>query len=314
MGDRQTVDRVCTGIGFIDGLYLTKRLSEYFKVGIVAGSEPDYLTNNIDFDRKKTGVFVAYDNGYESDHRISLSGAISGSYYKGDINREFLYLRGNYSGPLITLYNSFEVDINRNWRKDKEGKNLKLSNIYSNLSIKPLEYLKLFISYDNRQRIYTFSSKETPDSLFDSSNHEGIKSGFNLKPYNNITVLGNAGVRLRDGMLSNNKYGSMAVTLNRFPYRSHSVALRFSYVSTMFTKGFRPSIAYRFLLSKKIRLSISGTSNIYDYGSRTTTNTYLDLGSNYYFGNYFLQGSWRQYLSAEYKSTQLYLEIGFRYN
>lgn len=307
---RQTVSEM-SGIGFVDGILLAKRISSAVTTGVVVGFEPDWVTTDISFDRKKAGLFVRYEQFDQTAIRYRFQGALVGSYYKSNASREFLSLNNSLSYNKLQLYNSMEVDMYRSWRKEITGKSFSLTNLYLTLRYQVINALSVYASYDRRENIWYYETLVSEDSLFDDVTNQGLKAGYTLKLTKTIRMNGYGGVRFRDGSVDDNKYGSVSLMISRFPKRSNSTALRFSYVKTEFTTGYRPSVMFRFPLTKAVRMTLTNTMYHYSGAGLSRTYYYIDLNGNYYSrSDYFISGSYRQYISEENKSGQLYFEIG----
>lgn len=307
---RQSIYQV-RGVGYIDGLYLSHRINEKVSIGTALGAEPDYLDQNIDFNRKKAALFVNYAVGDYDSQKISLSAALAGSYVGSEVNREFVNLTADYYRHNLSIYNAFEFDIFRSWRKEALGKSFSFANYYGRINYKLNNNVRFNFGYDNRHQIRYHDDVYLADSLFDNSSHQGLRLGTTLKLSQNITFNSTAGIRFRSDEIDDNKYINAGINVMRFPKRANSLSLRMAYVQTMFTNAYRPTISFRFPIYSKVYVTAAGSSNIYKTAGNTTTNTYFDLNSYYNLSRiYFLSGSIRQYFDSELKSTQLFFEMG----
>ena len=309
---RQAVYEV-RGIGFIDGLLIERNLTARTKIGVAGGFEPDRLTTDISFDRKKVGLYVGWENDPLSAHVFRFSGGVAGSYIDANINREFFAFSSTYRYTrLFSLNVSSEVDVNRNWRKERSGSSLALSNVYLNARYNPWESLSLYTSYDRRENYFDYTYRYTADSLFDDDVFENWRVGTTIKVSSDIRFNGYGGIRFREGIAENNRFASGSLLYNRFPQPGQAVTIRMAYVHSEFTTGYRPSISYRFPFTRKIKMNVTGSAYHYSGQSMSMTQYYLDLAANYYSTSaYFLSGSYRQYFEKENRSGQLFLELGW---
>ena len=299
------------GIGYIDGLYIARQMDENLILGGAFGSEPNYLNQKIDFNRKKAALFVSYEKGTYETGRYILSAAFAGSYISGEINREFFNFSADYYTERFSTNHAVEFDIFRSWRKDALGKSIKFANYYGRVNYNLSSRIRFNLSYDNRNQIRYFDDVYIADSLFDNSSHQGVNFGTSVKVNQSITFSANTGIRFRSDELDNNKFVNTSLNFSRFPAKHNSLSFRFAYVQTMFTNAYRPSVAFRFPLFTRMHLTASASSNIYKTGSNSTTSTYLDLNSYYSFDRiYFMSASIRQYLDKELRSSQIYFELG----
>ena len=68
------------------------------------------MNQNIDFTRKKAGLFVAYTLQINQSQKLLVSAALAGSYIRSDISREYVYVQTDYSSSKITFNQSVEID------------------------------------------------------------------------------------------------------------------------------------------------------------------------------------------------------------
>ncbi len=301
------------GLGQLDGLYFVKPLNTYYKVGIVAGVVPDAYNTEIRINRRKVGLFVSWDKGeYESGH-ISMTAALSTSYEKDIVDREFFYWQGSYvRGTMIRLYQSMELDINRSWRFDAGGKRLSITNLFSTVNFSPIRQVGIYFSYDERKNIRYFEYRNLQDEIFDDAVHRGFKVGIQIRPSNRISFNGNYGLRRRDGGIShNNKFVTGNLRISRFPFPSQSVMLRMSYMETMFSSIYAPAVTMRFRLRRSITTAFTGAARIYKTGSTETKSYYIDSSLNYSSRTrYYFSAGYRQYFDEYLQSAQIFMELG----
>ncbi|UCE24945.1 MAG: hypothetical protein JSU74_02525, partial [Candidatus Zixiibacteriota bacterium] len=302
------------GVGYIDGGYFAHSIHRNFKLGLAGGTVPDRVSSEPDFDRRKFGLFASFETGDYSTQRLALTTALSTEYDKETVSRDFLYLQGTYSRKgLLSLYQSVEVDLNRDWRYVRAGERLTFTNYYANATVNITEQASLFVSYDARKNIRYFELIDTPDSLFNDDVHQGIKAGFNWRFADRFYFRGHAGIRFREGLPDDNRFVSGLLRINRFPMNRHSVTLSMHVVETQFTTGYRPMVRYRFPLLRKLTLNLTGSSYIYMVGDNKTSYYYADLNANYRFGRrYYLSGNIRQYYDDELESVEIRTELGLR--
>ncbi len=302
------------GVGYVDGGYLAHQIHSNFKIGFAGGAAPDMVSSEPNFDRRKFGLFGAFETGTYQTQRLAFTAAVSTEYDETTVSRDFLYFQGTYSKyQLLSLYQSVEIDFNRDWRYDQTGERFTFTNYYANANVNITKNASIFLSYDARKNIRYFETMDTPDSLFNDDYHQGIRAGFNLRLMDRINFRGNAGIRFRDGLPDDNKFASATVRIARFPLPRHSMTLMMSIVETQFTTGYRPMMSYRFPVSRRVALNLTGSGYIYKTGSRTTSYYYADASTYYSFARrYYLSATYRQYFDTRLKSIELRTELGIR--
>ena len=302
------------GVGMIDGGYMAWKVHPNYRIGFAAGASPDYQTTDLDFDRRKVGLFAAYESGSYKTKRLGISVALTTAYEGSTVSRDFLYLQGTFSkAGRLSLYQSVEVDLNRSWRHDRTGERFTFANYYATANVNISKAISVFLSYDARKNLLYYENRDLPDSLFDDNVHKGFKAGLNVRISDRVSTRSHVGVRYREEPLDNNLLGFFSLRLNRFPAKRHSVTAQLSVVETQFTTGYRPTLLYRFPLARKLTINATGAGYIYKTGDATTSNYYINLNGMYNFGRrYYFTGGIRQYLDSELESFELVTELGVR--
>lgn len=295
------------GLGYIDGGLFSYKMTSNWSLGLAGGSEPQLSTSSFKAKNQKFGLFV----NYEIERKLSSTIAFSGSYNNSNISREFFYLQNNYMvGGKLSIYQTVEVDLNRGWKSDT-GNSFQLSNFFINARYSPIKPLSLNVSYDRRKMVRVFETRSIPDSLFDESARQGLRTGFSLNLPYRTRLFGNFGVRFRSGELSSTTSFSGGFSARQIFNTNVSVNSRISYFSTMFSQGIRPTLQLRIPVSRKFSTTLGAGSTIYKIGQQTTTNYYLD-GSAYFRLHrflYFNAGS-RLFIDKKLESNRLFLELG----
>lgn len=302
------------GMGYIDGGYYTRVKTPQFRYGVAFGSAPNPITSGFNFGRKKLGLYGAYEMSHKTRGRLVLSGALSSEYDGGTVSRDFLYLQTVYShGTFLSLYQSAEFDVNREWRYAKTRKRLEMSNLYSMLTASFGPRLGFDLSFDSRRQYQYAETRFIPDSLFDSDGHRGWRAGIRAMPISRVFIRINAGIRLHESDSVESRFYSFGARLTRFPGSRHTVSLNLSIVETGFTTGYRPVMSFRFPVARGLYLRMSGAAHVYKSATVTTSNYYLEVTTSKAFGaRYSLSGSLRQYLDDQLKSTEFNMDLGIR--
>jgi len=238
--------------------------------------------------------------------------ALTGTYVSGTVSREFVYWQNSFNlYRRFSLFQSVEIDLNRDWRRDVSGEDVTFSNFYVTANAELSSYASLDFTYDSRKNYRIYETKETPDSLFDDLVHDGYRGGVTLRLPYRVNLGGNGGLRYRDG-LRTNRYVSVYARAAQLPWQGHSFWVRYAYAESRIVTGHRPNVSYRFPVGRKLRLDAGAGGYIFDQGTRTTSSFYGDIGAYYTFGRYFTSGSYRQYFGGDLDSILLFAEIGLR--
>lgn len=109
-----------SGVGYIDGLLLQHNITEQVNWGIFGGTQPEWQYSEFQTSFNKYGAFVSFEKGEYGEQRLESTLAAAGAYHGSTVSREFIYLQNSYSsGKQWNIYQSLELDVNRDWRKRK---------------------------------------------------------------------------------------------------------------------------------------------------------------------------------------------------
>ena len=223
-----------------------------------------------------------YENGDYRTQKISSTVAFSGRYHDGETSREFIYMQNNFwRGSLFSIYQTVEVDINRGWKTQTGATSLQLSNVYVSARYSPANFISVTASYDARRNIRVFETRSIPDSLFDVNTRRGLHSGFVLRLPKRIRLFGNFGVRFRQGEVNNTLSASSGLSVRNLFNTWLTFNARFSYFSTMFTKGYRPSVSLRIPVLRDLSFNFSGVSYL-DMNKHFNQETFIGTGEWHY--------------------------------
>lgn len=300
------------GIGYIDGGLFSYKLNTHFKVGFAGGTQPSVQNSAFQASRQKFGLFCNFSQGDYQSQRISSTLAFSGSYNKGVNSREFFYLQNTYSfGSRFSVYQSVEADLNRGWKNNTGQGSFQISNFFLSSRYTPFKFLALNVSYDARKLVYTFESRSTPDSLFDASTRQGLRSGFTLRLPSRIRLSGNFGVRFRQSNFDNTFSMSGNLVVPQIFRTWATVNARFSYFTTTFAKGYRPNLDIRFPIMPGLVMNLGAGSYINEIGGRILRSNWLETNGYYRINRrLFLNFGYRAFIEQQLKSGRLFLESG----
>ncbi|MGD8413210.1 MAG: hypothetical protein PVF33_03200 [Candidatus Latescibacterota bacterium] len=300
------------GVGLIDGGYVSVGFARYFRAGVAAGLTPDPYDLGVSADGTQAGGFIALDYEVPRLWRFNSSAALTGRYHSGTVSREFVYWQNafNYYNRL-SVFQTVEIDLNRDWRRDTAGGSATFSNFYLNANAELTRNASVDFAYDSRKNVRVYETKEIPDSLFDDLLHQGFRGGLTLRLPKQVTLRGYGGIRYRDGDRTNH-YFSIYARSARLPWSGHGLWLRYAFAETRTVTGHRPAAEYRFPAGRHTRLSLGAGGYIYQQGTRTTSNAYGDVGAYYSIRRYYLSGKYRQYFGGTLESILFFAEVGLR--
>lgn len=315
IGFGRVISPYIRGVGYIDGGYVAVNPAGRYGFGMAVGTEPYVQSRFYNPDSRKVGFFLTRTAGSYDHQRLASTIAISGSYNGDVVSREFIYVQNTFShARRFTAFQSVEVDINRHWRMDVSNERISFSNLYATANWAVTDHASIDGSIDARKNVYSYPTKDTPDSLFDRSLQRGFDAGLSLKLPKDVSLRGNGGVRFGESAAQNIHFASIFLNTRNFIHRGHHLSLRISRSQTQFTTTYGPLATYRFPLSRRTRGYLSGGGYLYDSQGVTDNNLYVETGANRtLLQRYYVSGSWRQYLSGSLKSTEIDVELGISF-
>ena len=150
--------------------------------GLFGGTQPD--PEDFGYSEQVTdyGVYASFRGLPNPRHGWQLSTAVIGSYDDGELNREYLYLQGNYAGPVFSIYAAEEVDFNRGWKKDEGADSVELTGSFVTTRFQAGRKVALLAGFDNRKNVRLWRDHETPITEFDDAFREGVWAGLFVQP------------------------------------------------------------------------------------------------------------------------------------
>jgi hypothetical protein len=302
------------GIGYTDGIYTAVRLNKRYHVGGMLGTVPNLADGSFRNDYRRAGFFLSREVGSYDASRLVTTVALSSSSAEGTVDREFLYLQNRYSYRAhVSLYQSVELDYNRDWRMEAAGERISFSNLYLTANANVGTRVAFDASFDARKNVWTHAVISTPDSLFDSALSRGVDGGVALNLPARIRLRGHLGRRFgRDG-ISDIDFRSGSVTRRGNITRGDFFSFRYSRSKSSTTTGTQPAASYQFPFHG-LRLTSAWGGYVYRTGDVANASYYYDLGAHASVRrNYFLSGTWRYYFSGPLKSVQIVAEAGWSF-
>jgi hypothetical protein len=163
-------------VSVFDGV-LGEYASSRRNAGIFFGYQPDYRTYGVSDDIAEAGGFVGFRRRGGPRRELSLTGGAVASYERGAINREYLFLQSRLRTPGTFLYFSQQIDVNRGWKREAEGRAFTFTNIYAHGRHDIREGTTVEAGYDNRRNIRLYRYRVTPETEFNDSYRQGFWTG-----------------------------------------------------------------------------------------------------------------------------------------
>jgi hypothetical protein len=180
------LSRYAGGLGQVDGLQLFVREGRW-TAGILAGTQPDYLTSGLDPSQQKGAAFVNFVSGAGALDRTEITIAYGRQLHEGRFDRDFLFMQGSMQlGTFLSLYESSEADLHV-LRDGERTTAFRLTNTFLTLSCYPVEWLTVSGGYDATRNIYLFDSmRSIADSLLDHELRQGFRAALDFRLPENL--------------------------------------------------------------------------------------------------------------------------------
>jgi hypothetical protein len=167
-------------VSIFDGVSADYR-RERWNVGLFSGSQPDAEDYAYSGQIREHGVYFQFRGRPRGARNWLLTTGLIGSYDESEVNREFLYLQGRYTGPRLSTYLAQEVDYNRDWKTDVGEDTLSATSTFASLRFRASRSVTLHGGYDNRRNVRLYRDRVTPITEFDDSFRRGLWAGASLK-------------------------------------------------------------------------------------------------------------------------------------
>ncbi len=304
-----------SGIGYMDGFLMGQRINSKWHWGIFAGTQPQWQYSDFQTSYQKYGSFVRFRQANNNSQRIEINLYAAAVYHKRTVSREFLFQRLTYNKRnKWNIYQSLEIDINRNWRRQRIPKTVNVTGLYLSGHYIVSPWLSAGINYDNRKNYYTYETRGMADSLFDDAQRQGLRGNIQIHFLQDYRLSAYIGIRKK---ANENKmtyaYGSTLRKQN-FLLKHMYVFGRINGFDSFFISGINPSarLGFRF----KQGHSIDITYGAYLYTLKTTQtafanqwlrlNTRVTLPLRFYIGGYY-QYDWGDTILGH----RIFTDIGY---
>ncbi len=305
-----------SGIGYIDGALIQHNTTENLRYGVFAGTQPQWQYADFQTSIQKYGAYINYLQGQYGGKRFESTLAAAGEYHGAEVSREFVYLQNSFSSQQFNLYSSAELDVNRDWRKDKSGENISLTNLYLNFSYAITRSITTGLSFDDRKNYYTYEIRSVADSLFDDAMRYGARWNLNLRLPGNYRVYANAGIRARETDTENTYSGALGVSKNNITDHNLYVNFYGSGFQNYFSTGFNASLRMGkyFRAGHNVNMSYGNYSYVLSTTNTTRSNHWLRLNGNLQiFRHIYLDENYEYIWGSDSPGHRIYIEMGYRF-
>lgn len=220
-----------SSMGAIDGVQFEKRFG-HFLTGALAGSRPDFSDYSINPNLVQAGAYI----GFASDasrkyHQSTLAFVEQRNHSNTD--RRFVYFQ--HTNTLLNdlnVFTSFEFDLYENIHESVRN-TLTLTNLFASLRYRFSRNLSVSASYDNRKNIIYYESyKNFIDQLIDDETRQGLRLGFNYRPFKYVTWGVNASWRFQKDNKNDSRNLNTYLNISRLPFANIRTSITANFLQT----------------------------------------------------------------------------------
>jgi len=310
------------GAGNWDGLQLDWRPGEKWRLGAFGGGMPGLTDSAPNFDAKKLGAYLAYEQGDVGLRGFRGSLGAVGEYADGEVSREFLASRASlWLGP-VTMFAGAELDINRDWREEAAGESSTLSRLNATLRYGTGRLLQVHLGYDRYVGVRQALTREIPDSLWRDLRQSGLRAGADLRLPWMIRLGGHVGIRDRDDRQDGEirpLFAGAYLGLSDLLDSGVDLQCRYAFADGRYTRSHVPSVDLQRAFGPKLRLglgvgiqSYEGTASESELG--TMEGQWLRVTCDYRITRALdLQGLYAYNQGDILDGSQVLMRLGYRF-
>lgn len=302
-------------IGIFDGAALDIN-GDRWSGGLLAGTQPDAVTFAPSGATTEYGLWLQRHSAVGKSAPWSATVGAIGSYDHGEINREFLYLRGTISARHFSLYAAQEIDANRGWKETLEGSFATFTSSFVTAQVNIGDAIALSGGLDSRRSVRLYRDFLNPEIVFDDAFRQGQWGEASLRVSRHLRV--SSDIRTNGG---GSEGRSQAVTAALYATQLTSLGLSIRARSTQYTgplsEGTLTSASLEAAPRGAVRLSINGglrTSSVPGSGLAATRLTWAGGDLDLAIGRswYLLLSTYRE-SGTSTASIQTYASLTWRF-
>lgn len=306
---------VLSPVGFFDGVSMDFD-NPHWKYGAIAGTQPDQVKFMPAAEIREAGAYLQWHNapGTRGVYQATVGGV--GSYGTDGVNREFLLLNTMLVNPVVSIFATQEVDLNRGWKRTAEqNRPLTWSSTFATARAAVTRGLSVNAGYDSRRNIRLYRDFITPDVAFDDALRRGYFGGASVSAPH---FYANADTRISDGAtVGKSTSNTASMTVSRLTPLGISLRARGTQYDGPTVSGQLVSGSFELSPRGLFRLEASAgrrkdTRASADFGA--TTSTWIGVDADAGIGR-----SWYVMLSHYRETGQLdrvlqqYIGLSWRY-
>lgn len=298
-------------LGIFDGVSGVVRLARW-SCGILSGTQPDAEDFGYSSEIREHGAFVQVRSAQGSNDAWNATLGVVASYADGEVNREYAAFQTSVSKGRFSTYFSQDVDLNREWKLEAEGRSLSFTNTYSSLRLQAARGTVVSAGYDNRRSVRLYRDFVSPESEFDDAYRQGTWVGMDQRLGRSVRL----GLKVKRSTGGSTEHAD-SYTLNGAIQWPVALRARTTYFSNALVEGWIHSGSASAQLGPSLRLELGG--GVRREQTRTSGGSDSELTWTNLTADYALGRSWYASLSYERSddgpeaTDQVYTTVSYRF-
>lgn len=302
--------------GYLDGAVVEYEIGRSLHIGLMAGSEPDWMYRTSGPSLNRAGGYMTLLAGAQKSFYFEQTLAVIGEMHSDRISRSYMVSSGRLSySSRWGINHTTEIDINTGWRKDRTGESVAVSRAYVYGYYRLNRALRLGLSYDNLKRYWTYEYMSVADSLFDDRSRQGWRARAEVSPGVHWYLSGSFGLRNHPDAADPTTAFSVNLRRSKFIRQSASLALMYSGFNGPHEHGTNYSGQLQIITIRPgvMHFGYGRYQYAVDEVNEDRSSWYLESGVDTDIGkNYYIGGSVQYNTGADIDGWRYRAEFGYR--
>jgi hypothetical protein len=190
-GTRLSVGRqyssALSSVSLFDGVTAELNRARW-SVGGFGGVQPDAATMGYSTEVREAGGYVQLHNTPGGSVPWSVTTGAVSSRDVDQLNREFGFAQLAWTGRVVSVFATQEVDINRGWKQAAGEATLSPTSTFATVMVRPKDELSFQAGIDNRRNVRLYRDFVSPETEFDDAFRAGVWGGASLVVFRTLRV------------------------------------------------------------------------------------------------------------------------------
>ena len=157
-------------------------------VGGFGGVQPDVVTMAYSTEVREAGAYVQLHNRPDESVPWSVTTGAVSSRDVGQLNREFGFAQVAWTSPIVSVFATQEIDINRGWKRAAGESAVSPTSTFATITVRPKDEISFQAGIDNRRNVRLYRDYVSPETEFDDAFRSGIWGGASVVVFRTFRV------------------------------------------------------------------------------------------------------------------------------